>query len=169
MIEKQTHVCNNVKGVIWKCTFVLQLWNETYLHFHKVDPKQTYYLSMEYLQGRALTNAIGNLDLKGPYADALRKLGYELEEIAEQVLWDTDKFFLISPLELFELLCFGNSRRKMQLWEMVVWGDSPRASWIPWPPSTCLLGVMVWGTDMACLSNLSQRKAKKRSLRTGLR
>lgn len=64
----------------------MQLWNETYLHFHKVDPKQTYYLSMEYLQGRALTNAIGNLDLKGPYADALRKLGYELEEIAEQVL-----------------------------------------------------------------------------------
>lgn len=41
---------------------------------------------MEYLQGRALTNAIGNLDLRGPYADALRKLGYELEEIAEQVL-----------------------------------------------------------------------------------
>lgn len=40
---------------------------------------------MEYLQGRALTNAIGNLNLQGPYADALRKLGYELEEIAEQV------------------------------------------------------------------------------------
>lgn len=66
---------------------MLQLWNETYLHFNKVDPKQTYYLSMEYLQGRALTNAIGNLNLQGPYADALRKLGYELEEIAEQVLF----------------------------------------------------------------------------------
>lgn len=64
---------------------VLQLWNETYVHFNKVDPKQTYYLSMEYLQGRALTNAIGNLNLQGPYADALRTLGYELEEIAEQV------------------------------------------------------------------------------------
>uniref|UniRef100_A0A1J3JS52 Alpha-1,4 glucan phosphorylase n=1 Tax=Noccaea caerulescens TaxID=107243 RepID=A0A1J3JS52_NOCCA len=63
---------------------LIQLWNETYVHFNKVDPKQTYYLSMEYLQGRALTNAIGNLDLRGPYADALRKLGYELEEIAEQ-------------------------------------------------------------------------------------
>uniref|UniRef100_A0A453FXY9 Uncharacterized protein n=1 Tax=Aegilops tauschii subsp. strangulata TaxID=200361 RepID=A0A453FXY9_AEGTS len=33
----------------------LQRWNDTYLHFHKTDPKQTYYLSMEYLQGRALT------------------------------------------------------------------------------------------------------------------
>lgn len=69
------------------CELFLQLWNETYLHFNKVDPKQTYYLSMEYLQGRALTNAIGNLNLQGPYADALRKLGYELEEIAEQVLF----------------------------------------------------------------------------------
>ncbi|XP_058099561.1 alpha-glucan phosphorylase, H isozyme isoform X2 [Magnolia sinica] len=63
---------------------LIQHWNETYLHFHKVDPKQTYYLSMEYLQGRALTNAIGNLDILDAYADALNKLGHELEEIAEQ-------------------------------------------------------------------------------------
>ncbi|XP_042464225.1 alpha-glucan phosphorylase, H isozyme-like [Zingiber officinale] len=63
---------------------LIHRWNETFLHFHKVDPKQTYYLSMEYLQGRALTNAIGNLGLSGAYADALKKLGYELEEIAEK-------------------------------------------------------------------------------------
>ncbi|KAJ9146757.1 hypothetical protein P3X46_028987 [Hevea brasiliensis] len=63
---------------------LVQQWNETYLHYHKVDPKQTYYLSMEYLQGRALTNAIGNLDIQGAYADALNKLGHELEEIVEQ-------------------------------------------------------------------------------------
>ncbi|KAK1322205.1 hypothetical protein QJS10_CPA03g01830 [Acorus calamus] len=63
---------------------LIQRWNETYLHFHKVDPKQTYYLSMEYLQGRALTNAIGNLEVAGAYAEALKKLGHDLEEIAEQ-------------------------------------------------------------------------------------
>ena len=63
----------------------LQQWNETYLHFHKSDPKQTYYLSMEFLQGRALTNAVGNLDIQDAYADALNKLGHELEEIVEQV------------------------------------------------------------------------------------
>ncbi|XP_020699617.1 alpha-glucan phosphorylase, H isozyme isoform X3 [Dendrobium catenatum] len=39
---------------------------------------------MEYLQGRALTNAIGNLDIQGAYADALKKLGHEIEEIAEK-------------------------------------------------------------------------------------
>ena len=66
------------------CAFV-QRWNDTYLHFHKTDPKQTYYLSMEYLQGRALTNAVGNLAITGAYADALKKFGYELEAIAGQV------------------------------------------------------------------------------------
>ena len=37
---------------------------------------------MEYLQGRALTNAIGNLGLVGEYSDALRTLGYSLEDCA---------------------------------------------------------------------------------------
>lgn len=40
---------------------------------------------MEFLQGRALTNAIGNLNIQDAYADALRKFGLELEEITEQV------------------------------------------------------------------------------------
>jgi len=65
---------------------LFQQWNETYAHFHKVDPKQTYYLSMEFLQGRALTNAIGNLNIQDAYANALRKFGLELEEITEQVI-----------------------------------------------------------------------------------
>jgi starch phosphorylase len=62
-----------------------QRWNDTYLHFHKTDPKQTYYLSMEYLQGRALTNAVGNLNITGAYAEAVKKFGYELEALAGQV------------------------------------------------------------------------------------
>lgn len=63
---------------------LIKQWNDTYSHYHKVNPKQTYYLSMEYLQGRALTNAVGNLDLQDAYASALKQLGYALEEIAEQ-------------------------------------------------------------------------------------
>lgn len=63
---------------------LIQRWNETYQHFHKTNPKQTYYLSMEYLQGRALTNAIGNLGLTDAYAAALNKLGQDLENIVEQ-------------------------------------------------------------------------------------
>lgn len=63
---------------------LIKQWNDTYLHYHKVNPKQTYYLSMEYLQGRALSNAIGNLDVQGAYADALNQLGHKLEEVSEQ-------------------------------------------------------------------------------------
>ncbi|KAL1822149.1 hypothetical protein ACET3Z_008927 [Daucus carota] len=39
---------------------------------------------MEFLRGRASTNAIGNLDIQDACADALNKLGHELEEIVEQ-------------------------------------------------------------------------------------
>ncbi|KAL0363867.1 UNVERIFIED_CONTAM: Alpha-1,4 glucan phosphorylase L-2 isozyme, chloroplastic/amyloplastic [Sesamum angustifolium] len=46
--------------------------------------ESAYYLSMEYLQGRALLNAIGNLELTGAYAEALKKLGHNLEDVAGQ-------------------------------------------------------------------------------------
>ncbi|CAH1440462.1 unnamed protein product [Lactuca virosa] len=62
----------------------LQQWNETYLHYHKVDTKQTYYLSMEFRQGRALTNVIANFDIQDAYSSALNKMRHELEEITEQ-------------------------------------------------------------------------------------
>ena len=42
---------------------LVERWNDTYAHFHKENPKQAYYISMEFLQGRALTNAIGNMKL----------------------------------------------------------------------------------------------------------
>ncbi|KAJ0095326.1 hypothetical protein Patl1_16715 [Pistacia atlantica] len=59
-------------------------WNLTYNYYEKINVKQAYYLSMEYLQGRALLNAIGNLELSGPYAEALKKLGHNLEDVARQ-------------------------------------------------------------------------------------
>ncbi|KAL7240648.1 hypothetical protein ACSBR2_006322 [Camellia fascicularis] len=59
-------------------------WNATYDYYEKMNVKQAYYLSMEYLQGRALLNAIGNLELSGAYAEALRKLGLNLEDVARQ-------------------------------------------------------------------------------------
>ncbi|WCJ22140.1 Glycogen phosphorylase [Euphorbia peplus] len=59
-------------------------WNATYQLYEKTNMKQAYYLSMEFLQGRALLNAIGNLELSGVYAEALRKLGHNLEDVAKQ-------------------------------------------------------------------------------------
>ncbi|PPS12765.1 hypothetical protein GOBAR_AA07869 [Gossypium barbadense] len=60
-------------------------WNATYDYYERLNVKQAYYLSMEFLQGRALLNAIGNLGLTGAYAEALSKLGHNLENIASQV------------------------------------------------------------------------------------
>ncbi|GER31844.1 phosphorylase [Striga asiatica] len=59
-------------------------WNATYDYYEKMNVKQAYYLSMEFLQGRALLNAIGNLELTGEYEEALRKLGHNLEGVASQ-------------------------------------------------------------------------------------
>ncbi|GBG72478.1 hypothetical protein CBR_g12053 [Chara braunii] len=63
---------------------LVRRWNDTYAHFLKVDPKHTYYLSMEYLQGRALLNAVGNLGLSDTYGAALQRLGYEMEDVASE-------------------------------------------------------------------------------------
>ena len=46
--------------------------------------RRTYYLSMEYLMGRALGNTILNLGLSHPVEQALHAIGLELEEIAVQ-------------------------------------------------------------------------------------
>ncbi|KAG8384638.1 hypothetical protein BUALT_Bualt04G0138700 [Buddleja alternifolia] len=59
-------------------------WNATYDLHKRMNVKQAYYLSMEFLQGRALLNAVGNLELTGEYAKALQKLGHTLENVASQ-------------------------------------------------------------------------------------
>eukprot|EP00245_Coleochaete_scutata_P017854 TRINITY_DN8984_c0_g1_i1.p1 TRINITY_DN8984_c0_g1~~TRINITY_DN8984_c0_g1_i1.p1 ORF type:complete len:945 (+),score=249.52 TRINITY_DN8984_c0_g1_i1:69-2903(+) len=62
---------------------LIQRWNDTFQHFQKTFPKEAHYLSMEFLQGRALLNAVGNLGVTSSYAEALKKLGHELEAVAE--------------------------------------------------------------------------------------
>ena len=44
------------------------------------DSKFVYYLSAEFLMGRTLTNAVFNLGLEGGYAEALRSLGFDMEQ-----------------------------------------------------------------------------------------
>ena len=40
-----------------------------------------YYLSMEFLMGRSLLNALYNLNIHGPYKEAIAELGYKLEDL----------------------------------------------------------------------------------------
>jgi len=62
-------------------------------------------------QGRALLNAIGNLELSGAYADALRKLGHELEDVAGQVRCFYDKFCSIIMADRFFFLGYKGDVR----------------------------------------------------------
>lgn len=46
---------------------MIEFWNDTNAHFMETDPKRVYYLSIEYLVGRSLQNAIIALNLTDPY------------------------------------------------------------------------------------------------------
>eukprot|EP00898_Chlorokybus_atmophyticus_P004701 jgi/Chlat1/5231/Chrsp33S05080 len=63
---------------------LVERFNETYELFLKEDPKMCYYISMEFLQGRTLLNAIGNLGLRGEYAEVLKKYGQDIEDVASR-------------------------------------------------------------------------------------
>jgi starch phosphorylase len=63
---------------------LIEFWNDTNQTFHECDPKRVYYMSIEFLMGRALQNAVVNLDITGPYAVALKTLGYKLEEVIHE-------------------------------------------------------------------------------------
>ena len=64
---------------------LIEVWNDTQTHFREQNPKRVYYLSMEFLMGRSLLNALYNLEVKEPYTEALLELGYNLETLIEQV------------------------------------------------------------------------------------
>ncbi len=62
---------------------LVERWRRTQRAYDESDCKQAYYMSLEFLMGRALGNALLNLDLEGPGAEAMRNLGLELEEVQE--------------------------------------------------------------------------------------
>lgn len=61
-------------------------WLETQKRLDKSAKRRVYYLSLEFLIGRSLSNAIQNLDLADDTALALREYGTTLEEIREEEL-----------------------------------------------------------------------------------
>jgi len=63
---------------------LLEAWNDTQSHIKVNDPKRLYYLSIEFLLGRLLQNALINLDLEENYKKALMDIGYNLEDLYEK-------------------------------------------------------------------------------------
>ena len=60
-------------------------FSHTHLHLcREQDAKHIYYLSAEFLMGRALTSAVHNLGLEGPYGQILKDYGAALETVASE-------------------------------------------------------------------------------------
>ncbi|KAI8330753.1 glycosyl transferase [Chlamydoabsidia padenii] len=64
---------------------VLKQWNMTQqLYKKEYKRKRCYYLSMEFLLGRALDNALYALHVKDNYGEAVQSLGFSMEDLLEQ-------------------------------------------------------------------------------------
>ncbi|MFA6293224.1 MAG: glycogen/starch/alpha-glucan phosphorylase, partial [Victivallales bacterium] len=61
-------------------------WIETRREFDKRSPKCVCYLSLEYLMGRALGNAMINLEVYDIAKEAMGELGFDIEKIEEEEL-----------------------------------------------------------------------------------
>ena len=62
---------------------LVEFWNDTQQTYHLNPIRQVYYLSLEYLIGRSLRNNLINLGIYEECREALRLIGYELDEIEE--------------------------------------------------------------------------------------
>jgi starch phosphorylase len=63
---------------------MMRRWIQTQQAYYKSDAKRVYYLSLEFLLGRALENNLLNLGLLEPMREALSTLGLELSELVGQ-------------------------------------------------------------------------------------
>ena len=62
---------------------LMERWRNTRYAYEDTDCRRAYYLSMEFLMGRALSNAMLNLGIDDAAHAALHRLGLELEEVAD--------------------------------------------------------------------------------------
>ena len=64
--------------------YIIDRWIATYREFEKEDAKTVYYMSMEFLMGRALGNNMINLTCYKEVKEALDELGFDLNVIEDQ-------------------------------------------------------------------------------------
>jgi len=62
---------------------LIERWVGTVENYYDKDPKRVYYLSLEFLIGRMLSNAALNLGIHGQVRDGLHALGQTMEAVAD--------------------------------------------------------------------------------------
>ena len=63
---------------------IIDMWMDTHKTYEKEDVKTVYYLSMEFLMGRALGNNIINMKAQPVVKEVLEELGVDLDVIEDQ-------------------------------------------------------------------------------------
>ncbi|BDG10657.1 glycogen/starch/alpha-glucan phosphorylase [Anaeromyxobacter paludicola] len=63
---------------------MMRRWVQTQQTYYRSDTKRVYYLSLEFLMGKALENNLINLGLRDSMRDALASLGLELDDLLAQ-------------------------------------------------------------------------------------
>jgi len=63
---------------------LMERWMETMRSYYREDTKRVYYLSLEFLMGRSMTNSLINLDIYDECKEALADIGKDINEIEDQ-------------------------------------------------------------------------------------
>jgi len=63
---------------------LIELFNDTMEYFISTKAKQIYYVSIEFLLGRFLRNALLNLEIEDLYRDSLRELGVDIDNLYQE-------------------------------------------------------------------------------------
>jgi starch phosphorylase len=63
---------------------LVERWRATRVRYMEERPKRVAYLSLEFLMGRTLTNAVLNLDMQEALRNSLLRYGVTMEELAEE-------------------------------------------------------------------------------------
>ncbi len=63
---------------------LVERWKNTQYAYDEADGKRTYYLSLEFLMGRSLSNAMLNLGITDTATQVMQNFGLAMEEIAEK-------------------------------------------------------------------------------------
>ena len=63
---------------------LMQRWIATKDEYEDRNPRTVYYISLEFLMGRTLGNAMINLDIHDAVVEALKELGYDADALRDE-------------------------------------------------------------------------------------
>ncbi len=122
---------------------IIDRWIATHKEYEKKNVKTVYYLSMEFLMGRALGNNLINLTYYDAVKEALDELGFDLNFIEDQ---EPDAALVMAVSDVLQLV-----------------------SLIHWQHLVILHTVVVSDTSMVCSSRASRMDIRLRCRMTGSR